>query len=650
MKLRHQLVIIGLLLPALPMTSLLLFRTMEQNWRLAAEQQLLELTRQTARSVAPVIAPLNLSATIALPYLEQPVLLDGYDSEWQEVPALPNVDASSGLRWVRAGTRDDDLLLFLRFTSAPDTDGRGRDPARIGALALSVSPETPPLLLPVQSPGLQQWALPGNPGSLRGYWNETAEGDPVLELRLPLALVQPHGLSLCWRPADPAVALATPCLFGTPNRPLPLTLIDHRTVDTLTGLIPSRSRLALLATDGRTLLALDNDPTRESDMAWSATELLLGRLATLLSPTTDTETIRWQMREDPRLTSLQISLPLPSVEAGGEAVQRSIGEIVLERRLSDLTSLANAGLGDALLRNAALTLVLFLVLLGYAAWLSRRIRRLHDDVRRSLDAETRYQVPFTASTLKDELGDLSRTFGHLLEELRAYADYRESFAAKLTHECRTPVSIIASSLQLAQDTPEPREQAALLQRAQAGCQRLQQLIQAMGASARLERLLGQFEPHPLALDEWLTAIGAHYCGLAAPHKLICAPPPGPAMIHGHEDLLAQALDKLMENARDFTPPGGSIQLGLELHGDSVDLVVDNDGPALPDTPSGRLFEPYQSHRHTMTRSPSSGPEADLHLGLGLTLVRLIAEWHGGSAALENRVGGVRARLRLPLTT
>jgi len=103
-------------------------------------------------------------------------------------------------------------------------------------------------------------------------------------------------------------------------------------------------------------------------------------------------------------------------------------------------------------------------------------------------------------------------------------------------------------------------------------------------------------------------------------------------MYGAPDLIAQMLDKLVANAVDFAMPDSPIRLELANGQALVWLRVINDGPLLPEAMQGRLFESMVSIR---PRQPSSEP----HLGLGLYIVRLIAEFHGGAVAAENRPGG-----------
>jgi two-component system sensor histidine kinase ChvG len=125
-------------------------------------------------------------------------------------------------------------------------------------------------------------------------------------------------------------------------------------------------------------------------------------------------------------------------------------------------------------------------------------------------------------------------------------------------------------------------------------------------------------------------------------------PSEPVWVLGAPDLYAQMLDKLVANAADFAHTGKDsgdepIRVRLEPRGADAVLTVSNRGPRLPESMASKLFESMVS-----VRSGNSGGEP--HLGLGLYIVRLIAEFHGGRAeALDREDGsGVVVRVRCPL--
>jgi signal transduction histidine kinase len=111
---------------------------------------------------------------------------------------------------------------------------------------------------------------------------------------------------------------------------------------------------------------------------------------------------------------------------------------------------------------------------------------------------------------------------------------------------------------------------------------------------------------------------------------------------GVPDAFAQLLDKLVENAVDFAPAGTPVRISLASEGKRVTLAVENEGPALPAAIVERLFASMVSLRD----SDRGAPPGDVHLGLGLYIVRLVAEFHGGRARALNLEGGRGVRFEV----
>src|SRR5215207_7026507 len=132
-------------------------------------------------------------------------------------------------------------------------------------------------------------------------------------------------------------------------------------------------------------------------------------------------------------------------EVRGVVIAEQTGNAVLAQRNRAFERLFNIVLAVLLVGSLALT--------AYATWLSARIRRLRDDAERAIDERGRVRRPLSSSTAVDEIGDLSRSFGSVLERLSEYASYQEKMASRLSHELRTPVAVVRSSLENLKLTP-----------------------------------------------------------------------------------------------------------------------------------------------------------------------------------------------------
>ena len=320
-----------------------------------------------------------------------------------------------------------------------------------------------------------------------------------------------------------------------------------------------------------------------------------------------------------------------------------VGAVVVEETTNPIASLRS----DALERLLVLTITVFVgvaaLLFGYATRLSQRIRRLRDEAEGAIDARGRLAQLASGSDAGDEIGDLSRSFSAMLARLAQHHAYLESMAGRLSHELRTPIAVVRSSLENLKLTSTPEEQRTYVARAEEGLARLNTILQRMSEATRLEQSLraAERERYDLAALVRGCVEGYRLAYAGTPFQLEA--PATPLEVSGAPDLGAQLLDKLVENAVDFSRTGMPVRLRLEQVGRYAQLTVQNQGPGLPAQMRGRLFESMVSVREAATRA---GP----HLGLGLYVARLVAEFHGGAIeAADTAAGdGVIVRVNLPL--
>jgi signal transduction histidine kinase len=185
----------------------------------------------------------------------------------------------------------------------------------------------------------------------------------------------------------------------------------------------------------------------------------------------------------------------------------------------------------------------------------------------------------------------------------------------------------------------PDEARVYTERAAEGLARLETILTRMSEATRLEQLVRQPERERFDAREVVRGCASGYAPAYPKVKFAVAVPDKPVMLRGAPDLYAQMLDKLAANAADFSD-GEPVRIRLDEHGT---LTVSNSGPLLPAEMAGRLFESMVSFRRREGREP--------HLGLGLYIVRLIAEFHGGHARATNREdgSGVVVRVDCPAT-
>jgi len=314
----------------------------------------------------------------------------------------------------------------------------------------------------------------------------------------------------------------------------------------------------------------------------------------------------------------------------------TIGSVVLQQGTDEILSLTNAGL--ARLMNVTIITMLLVAgaLLGYATWLSRRIRRLSIAAEDALvNDDLRTILPSGASG--DEVGDLSRSFSYVLSQLADYNDYLRSLASKLSHELRTPLAIVTSSLENLEHEALNEASAGYTSRAKDGAERLRRILSAMSEASRVEELMEHAEPESFDLRAVLESTVGAYRDVYDRRRFEfdCELDAAPAT--GSPELLIQMLDKLVDNAADFSADNDVITISLEHRNTDLVLGVHNPGPPLPERMRSQLFDSMVSVR--------SGD--DRHLGLGLYVAKLIAEGHGGQITAENTDAGVRFSVAVP---
>ena len=320
------------------------------------------------------------------------------------------------------------------------------------------------------------------------------------------------------------------------------------------------------------------------------------------------------------------------VTADGE----TIGTVVLQQGTDAILSLRNQGLARLMNVTLIATLLVAATLLGYASWLSRRIRRLSVAAEDALETD-RLRRTLPSALAGDEIGDLSRSFSYVLRQLGDYNEYLRSLASKLSHELRTPLAIVTSSLENLEHEPLNEASAGYAARARDGADRLRRILTAMSEASRVEELMEHAEPEVFDLHAVLQSTVAAYRDVYPQRQFDLVAEVDAAPVRGSPELLIQMLDKLVDNAVDFSADGETVTISLAPETESFRMSVANPGPALPARMRAQLFDSMVSVR--------SGE--DRHLGLGLYVAKLIAEGHNGSIDASNTENGVSFDVLLP---
>ncbi|MBK7785735.1 MAG: hypothetical protein IPJ57_14730 [Gemmatimonadetes bacterium] len=242
-----------------------------------------------------------------------------------------------------------------------------------------------------------------------------------------------------------------------------------------------------------------------------------------------------------------------------------------------------------------------------------------------------------------ELQDLIAMLNGMLQRLDAALLQQRRIISDVGHDLRTPITAMRGELEVALRTPRsPVEYQALLRSVLEEVDHLAGMGDAMIALARLEAGEAILDRR----DTDLVALVQHEARrFAARHPaLALAPPETPApatSVTVDARLLGLALGQLLENALRHVPPGTPVRTGVRDEDTGVALVVEDAGPGVPAEQLPRLFEPFFRQDLARTRGGA---------GLGLTLVRSVAQAHGGAVLADRSpLGGLRVRVVLPRT-
>ncbi|GAB3730869.1 hypothetical protein GCM10028794_06630 [Silanimonas algicola] len=658
LSLRRQLLLLALVALVLPWAAWQALVQMESLLRQGQQQALEASGEAVARSLAlrPALLP-PAGPSLPVHALSVSPRLDGDAADWGAATApLEEDEAMPGVRFA-VGHYNERRLLFIAVDDATPQRGEAHWPGdlAIDALLLELDTSLGPmrLKLAARADGNTRAAAADGgaaPVLVDAGWRETAGGYAV-ELALPQGLSL-NALRLVRRDADGgggATESASPrfALY----RPSP------RLQRELGALLPDDVRAVVvdgrgwaLAADG----ALRADAAGDDMLSWrrllyramlDAAELDAFAIGT--SPLRDDRPERLaaaqgraesRWRRDPQGTRLILSSAVP-VRVDGEV--RAV--LRLDRSNAEALLLADRAAAHLF----GLTLLAFLASGGvaflFATRLSQRIRRLRDAAEQALDRSGEVRR-FDVSTARDEIGDLSRSFSQLLDEIAAYTSYLRSLSSKLSHELQTPLAIVRSSLDNLDLAALPADARPYVARARDGVERMGQLVRTMSEATRIEHAIAAAEHEGFDLARLLADVGEGYRDMLAPRRLRLDGLEAACRIHGSPELLVQALDKLVDNARGFTPGDGEIGIALRRGVREVVIEVRNTGPQLPEAMRHRLFDSLVS-----LRERSRTADGAVHLGFGLHVVKLVAAAHGGSTDADNLEdgSGVVFRLRLP---
>jgi dedicated sortase system histidine kinase len=680
-SLRLQLAAFVVLTFFLPWAGIRLVESIEATLRSGLETL---LTRDAEAVAVQVVAseafnrrlspPQGFSRPLYVNPLSRPPRLDASRRDWQfsreadtsravmlEDGSRISLGLHQGFLYLFCDVVDDDVVYRGESGQPPYGDrivlAFGRDPAAPEYLLLASSGDGPFSAQP-SSGGEQFIPSGGDEDLVRGSWR-SGGGGYLVEARVPSRILSGTlGIAIIDSDiggADARLAASSWNASGAPNALVSESPELEAILGTRAG---GNQRFRIFDSDGWVLAdagTLEPAPSIDPAASPSLVERLfrrilrrddpeyLGRLEiepgrigdpALLSVLDGEPRVAWYRRGADVSAIVAAAVPVDPDNPGR-------GGVLIEQASDPILSLANQAMLRVVTTTVVVTLVAALALLGYASLLSFRIGRLARAAESALGPRGEITARLPGAKASDEIGDLSRSFQDLLKRLRDYTRYLQSLTSKLSHELRTPLAIVATSADNLEHETGSEAGRSYLKRLRQGADRLESILQAMTAATRVEQAIAQAEIEEFDIGEVIASCVSAYRDVYEAERFTLELPPRPIIVAGSAELIAQLLDKLIDNAVSFAE--GSTDIAVSLVRDKGEVLLDvvNRGPLLPEAMRHQLFDSLVSVREAGGDKP--------HLGLGLYIVTLVAEFHGGRVEADNLAdsSGVRMRVVLP---
>lgn len=322
---------------------------------------------------------------------------------------------------------------------------------------------------------------------------------------------------------------------------------------------------------------------------------------------------------------------------------RVLGAVVVDQNMNGISTFRNQALETLFDTMIGIILFTVLALFFFASSLSSRLLALRNQAERIIDDKGRFTNTIVASRSPDEIGDLSRSFANIVERLGQYTHYLENMSSRLSHELRTPVTVVRSSLENLSLITDDKEAKIFIRRAEEGISRLNLILTNMSEAARLEQILQNSDKEVTELNKVVEACVNEYRQIYPHVNFQVAISASPVLIMGTAEYIAQLMDKVVANAVEFSTEGHPLNVTCKEDTGEAVISVSNHGPYLDIHMKDRIFDSMVSIR------PESKKKMP-HLGMGLHIARMITEYHGGYIYADNLLDeeGVIIVVRLPL--
>jgi two-component system OmpR family sensor kinase/two-component system sensor histidine kinase QseC len=347
----------------------------------------------------------------------------------------------------------------------------------------------------------------------------------------------------------------------------------------------------------------------------------------------------WEASGERHSSIPSIAFPKPS--AGGYANLQAAGEawrsfaLVSSDRTVEVAQ--RIVVREEFAANSALRAVLPIVALVPLSWMlvgwvvGRVLRPLRSVTSELQHWEKTEGISLSLHDVPDEVMPLAFATNDLITRLHAQLEFRKAFISDAAHELRTPLTALRLQGRNLRTAKASSEREALAEEMELGFGRMSDMITQMLRLARADGEASNPEPMPTDLDHAIAqSVQAILpladdkgidVGLTASHR---------ANVRADPDDLRTLIGNLVDNAVRYTPPGGTVDLRVSANWQGTVLEVKDTGPGIPDDLLDRVFDRF----YRVAGSETEGS------GLGLSIVRTIAERYGAKVSLKNGPDGV----------
>jgi len=323
-----------------------------------------------------------------------------------------------------------------------------------------------------------------------------------------------------------------------------------------------------------------------------------------------------------------------------------IGIVLVKQSTDQILKLQLNSLQNIVLFSVVGILLIFSIVFFLFWRLAYRVRKLRIETANMVNDEGRLVASKIVGQVdrEDSIGDLARSFSDVVSKLHEQQSFMSTMPRTLSHEIKNPLNAISTSLANMSDYPLDKEINSYLEIAKRGLHKIESILTKLSSAANLEQALTNDELEGLDVNHFLTVYCQHQHQMAGSKVVIeYVANKKAAMVQAVDYRLEQALDKLLDNARDFHRPGTPIK--VRLWADKFDWVIDveNQGDQVDLDKADQLFQSMVTSR---TQASAGGAG---HFGLGLYVVQTIAQFHKGTAQVANLAdgSGVCFSIRLP---